>query len=583
MKEKLKLIPELPGCYLMKNKYNIIIYVGKAKNLKKRVNSYFNKIHTGKTGILVSEIVDFEIIVAGSELEAFILELNLIKKYDPKYNILLRDDKSYPYIEYISKPYPILKVSRYLHIKKKDNKIIFGPYPNAYAARRIVKLINRLYPLKKCNTMPKNVCLYYHINECLGYCEKKVDQEKLMAMETEILAFLRGNDKIIKDKIKNKIDFFIKELNFEQASELKNELEYIEVINEKQKVELHDYINRDVANYYFNNGYISMTIMFIRNGKLVGNFNDIFYVISDKIDEINYYLLKFYETHEIPKEILVSNDFNTDVLSELLKTKVIIPKIGEKKKIIEMAELNAKISLENKIKLITNNEDKMFKANNDLKDLLNLEKLERIDLFDNSNLFGDYTVSSMVVFKNGKECKKEYRKYKISIDKNDDFNAMKEVIYRRYYKMLLEKTERPDLIIVDGGINQINACKQVLDELKLNIKVTGLKKNDTHKTNDLVDGDTYQILNVKDNGNLFNYLTKMQDEVHRFTINYHRTLRSKGAIKSILDDVKGLGSVRKKKLMQTFKTINGIKNASDDELLKVIPKNVLENLRNSLK
>ncbi len=580
--EKLKLVPHLPGSYQMRNKDNIIIYVGKAKDLHKRLSSYFNRVQTGKTAKMVSEIADFTYIVANSELEAFIIELNLIKEYDPKYNILLKDDKSYPYIEYINNPYPRLKVSRYLSIKRSDKKLLFGPYPNAYAARRIVNLLNRLYPLKKCEGMPKNTCLYYHIGECLGYCTKNVDQQKLNAMEKDILGFLRGNDKILKDRLLEKIKTYSNSLNFEMALELKKELDYINVIMDKQKVELHDLVNRDVIGYTFDNGYLSLQIFFVRNGKLIGGHADIFPIISEVKDDVEYYIMKYYMKHEIPKEILLSKELNKEILSELLNTKVLVPEKGKKKKLLDMAEMNAKITLENELKLIEKEIFKTEDANNELKSILGLEKLDRIDLFDNSNLFGNFSVSGMVVFKNGRPAKKEYRKYKITVDKNDDFNTMKEVIYRRYYRALLDKTELPDLIIVDGGINQINACKSVLEDLMLKIKVCGLRKNNKHRTNDLLDGDTYNAIELDRTSNVFHYLTKMQDEVHRYTITYHRAIRSKGNIASVLDNVEGIGDKRKKELIKKFGSVNKMKEATLDDLKTILPDNVANNLKKFL-
>ena len=566
----------------MRNKDNIIIYVGKAKDLHKRLSSYFNRVQTGKTAKMVSEIADFTYIVANSELEAFIIELNLIKEYDPKYNILLKDDKSYPYIEYINKPYPRLKVSRYLSIKKSDKKMLFGPYPNAYAARRIVNLLNRLYPLKKCEGMPKNTCLYYHIGECLGYCTKNVNKEKLELMEKEILGFLRGNDKILKDKLMEKIKLYSDSLNFEMALELKKELDYINVIMDKQKVELHDLINRDVIGYTYDNGYISLQIFFVRNGKLIGGHADIFPIISEVVDDVEYYIMKYYMKHERPSELLLPKELNAKILAELLKIKVLVPEKGKKKKLLNMASMNAKINLENELKLIEKEIFKTEDANNELKEILKLDKLDRIDLFDNSNLFGNFSVSGMVVFKNGRPAKKEYRKYKITVDKNDDYNTMKEVVYRRYYRALLEKTEMPDLIIVDGGINQINACKSVLEDLMLNIKVCGLKKNNKHRTNDLLDGDTYETILLDRTSNVFHYLTKMQDEVHRYTITYHRTIRSKGNISSVLDNVSGIGAKRKKELIKKFGSVAKMKEASLEELKTLLPDNVADNLKNFL-
>ena len=583
LKDKLKTLPHLPGSYQMRDINNTIIYVGKAKNLYKRVNSYFNRPQTGKTLLMVSEIVDFTYITTSTEKEAFILELNLIKEYDPKYNILLKDDKSYPYIEYISKPYPQLKVARYLNIRKKDNKKLFGPYPNAYAARRIVNLINRLYPLKKCDTMPKQVCLYYHIGECLGYCEKIVDKDKLAKMESDILGFLNGNDKILLDKLKEKINTFSDNLNFEAALELKKELEYISVVLDKQKVELHDYINRDAIGYYFNEGLVSVEILFIRNGKIVGGHNDKFYLMSDISDDVCSYILKFYENHEIPKEIILEDSLDATIIGSILNTNVYVPLKGKKKKLIEMVSTNAKVSLEQEITIIKNDEARTFGANEELRELLGLKVLNRIDSFDNSNLFGSYAVSGMVVFKNGKPAKKEYRKYKVSVDVNDDYNTMREVIYRRYYRALVEGLEMPELILVDGGINQINACKSILDEMHLDIKVCGLKKDNHHRTNELIDGDTLSTINIDKSSDIFHYLTRIQDEVHRYTITYHKTLRDKGSIASILDNIEGIGPKRKKQLIKEYGSVKKMEEASIDELKKIVPEAVAIELHKYLK
>lgn len=584
LREKLKTIPHLPGSYQMRNINNTVIYVGKAKDLYKRVNSYFKGNVTGKTAKMVSEVVDFTYITTSTEQEAFILEINLIKQYDPKYNILLKDDKSYPYIEYISKPYPRVKVSRYLSVKKKDKKMLFGPYPNAYAARKIVNLINRLYPLKKCEGMPKNVCLYYHIGECLGFCEKHVDKDKLNKMEADILEFLRGNDKILIDKLVGKINMYSDSLNFENALELKKELDYIKIVLDKQKVELHDYVNRDVIGYYFDEGIVSVEVLFVRNGKIVGGNNDKFYLMSDLSDEVTSYILKFYERHEIPKELLVLNldSDKMNIVSELLALKVVMPVKGIKKKLADMAYNNAKIALEQELEIIRNDEKRSIIANDELRKLVGLEVLDRIESYDNSNLFGTYAVSGMVVFKNGKPSKKDYRKYKVSVDMNDDYNTMKEIIYRRFYRGLVEKTEMPDLILVDGGITQIGACKSVLDELHLNIKVCGLRKDDHHRTNELVDGDTLKVYDIPKGSDIFHYLTRIQDEVHRFTITYHKTLRDKGSIGSILDNIDGIGSVRKKELIKRFGSIKKMKEASVEELSGIIPETVAIELKKYL-
>ena len=360
----------------MRNKDGVIIYVGKAKNLHKRVNSYFNRTQTGKTAKMISEIADFTYIVTATELESLLLEINLIKQYNPKYNVLLKDDKSYPYIEYIESPYPKLKVSRYLQIKKKDHKKLFGPYPNAYAARRIVNLLNRLYPLKKCDGNPKKVCLYYHIGECLGYCEKKVLDSDLKKMQAEILGFLNGNDKILKDKILAKMNDYSKALNFELALELKKELDYINIILDKQKITLQDLTNRDCIGYYFNNGYISVQILFLRNGKLIGGHTDLFPIVSDLEEEMDSYITRFYARHEIPKEILVAQEIASPVLTSYFENKIVVPLKGQKKKILEMATENAKINLENELELVLKKEYFTEEANEELRKILKLPILD---------------------------------------------------------------------------------------------------------------------------------------------------------------------------------------------------------------
>ena len=581
-KEELKLVPHAPGSYQMVNSDGIIIYVGKAKDLNKRLHSYFRGTVTGKTALMVSEVDHFQYIVTKTETESFILEINLIKKYNPKYNILLKDDKTYPYIEYIRKPYPALKVSRYINVKKSDKKLLFGPYPNAYAARRMVSLINRLYPLKKCEGKPKEVCLYYHIGECLGYCTKDIPEEKIKTMESEILSFFRGNDKIITDKIKEKMEFFSENLNYEKALELKNELDYINYICEKQKVQSNDFVNRDVVSYYFFKGYLSIEILFIRNGKLLGSHNNIIVPIESNEEEIVSYLYSFYQKHEVSKEIVIPTDIDDSMLSKLLDTNFVKPLKGTKKKLLEIAYENAKITLENSLDRFKNDEKRVFEAHDNLRKILNMSSLYRIDAFDNSNLFGSFSVGAMVVFKNGKPSKNDYRKYKISVDKNDDYHMMKEVIYRRYFRGIVDKEEMPDLIILDGGLNQINACKEVLNTLNLNIKVVGLKKDNHHRTNALLDSDTLETYDLTGHDDVFNYLTRIQDEVHRFVITYHKAIRSKGMLKSMLSNVEGLGTQRINNLLKKFGSIEKIKNADIEEIKKVIPKNIAIELKKYL-
>lgn len=581
IKEKLALVPHKPGSYQMRDKDGKIIYVGKAKDLHKRLSSYFNREHTGKTKKMVSLINDFTYMVTNSELEAFLLEINLIKEINPKYNIMLTDDKSYPYIEYERNPYPKLKVVRYLHIKKKDGKKLFGPYPNTYAARRIVNLLNRVYPLKKCDGNPKELCLYYHIGECLGYCMKKIPKETIDSMEEDILSFLRGNDEVIKTKLMNKIEKYSEDLNYEMAKELKDEMEYIDIVLAKQRIDLNDFTNRDVVNYYVREGFVSIEILFIRNGKLLNHMNKIQAINLDLESEIEYFIAKFYTQNEVPKEILIPENLNKENIESIIDSNILVPQKGSKKDLLKMAYDNAKVNLDNKFKEYQKDYERSYVANEELAKLLNIPHIYRIDVFDNSNLFGSYAVSGMVVYIEGKPAKSKYRKYKVSVDKNDDYNTMKEVLYRRYQRALVMNEELPDLIIVDGGENQIRAALEIMNLLHLDITVVGLKKNDKHRTNDLINSSFFGI-NIDKNSNVFHYLTRMQDEVHRFTINYHRTLRSKGSISSVLDDVEGIGPTRKKKLIKKFGSISKMKEASLEELETILPSAVAEALKSYL-
>ncbi len=580
-KDKLAEVPKLPGCYQMYNKDNVIIYVGKAKNLFNRLHSYFTGRVTGKTKKMVSEIDHFEYIVTNTETEAFVLELNLIKKYDPKYNILLRDDKSYPYIELTNEKYPRLIVKREINANKKKSNY-FGPYPNQYAARRLVNLLNRLYPLKKCDSMPKKVCLYYHIGECLGYCENKnIDTTNL---KQELLSILNGNTKLLIDKINEKIKINSENLNFEVCKELVDELEYIKQVFSSQNVELSDNSNKDIFNYYYDNSYLSIVTFFIRNGKLVGINNKIVPVINDIQETLEYYIVSFYsKSNIIPKEVIVPKELNIELLNEVLDSKVITVQKGEKKRLFDMAANNAKLSYEKEIRLIYANEELTINAQTELQQILNLDKLNIIEAFDNSNLFGTFSVSGMVCFIDGKPSKKNYRKFKLSFDKNDDVASMKEVIYRRYFRVLTEDQVKPDLIIVDGGINQINACKSTLESLNLDIKVIGVRKDNHHSPDAIVDGDTYEVINIDKRSNVFRLLSRIDEEVHRFTINYHKEIRSKGSISSVLDNINGLGEVRKKKLIKKYGSVTKIKEASIEELKELIPENVAIELHEFLK
>ena len=581
IKEKLSLVPNLPGCYLMKNKNGIVIYVGKAKKLKNRLSSYFRGTHTGKTAKLVSEIVDFEYIVVGSETESLILEINLIKKYDPKYNILLRDDKSYPYIELTDEEVPRLLIVRNLNRKKNKGRL-YGPYPNVYAARQTVNLLNRMYPLRKCSTYNKKPCLYYHINQCLGYCTNKVDKKLIKNMEEEIIKFLKGDHTIISTKIKEEMLKESENLNYEKAKELKELYDYINITLARQKVEVDDNIDRDIFGYFEDKGMLSIQVLFIRGGKIVGRHSKITPIIDEVNDELNRYIVSFYEKGVLkPKEILVPFVVDSNIIESVLEVKVKAPQKGLKLKLVDMANENAKISLENEFEMIKRDEKKTSGANDKLAQLLNINPLDRIEIFDNSNLFGSFNVSGMVVFIDGRPNKNEYRKFKIMVDKNDDYGTMKEVIYRRYFRVLRDNLTMPDLIIVDGGIGQINIAKEVIDSLNLNIPVVGLKKDNHHRTEALITSNNEEI-KIEHNSDVFFYLERMQDEVHNFTINYHKQLRSKGAIESILDSIEGIGEKRKKELLKKYKSINKLKEVDIEELEEILPNNVALNLKEFL-
>ena len=571
-KEELSLVPHLPGCYLMKNKDNIVIYVGKSKNLKNRLSSYFQREHTGKTMMLVREIDHFEYIVTNTEMESLLLEINLIKKYNPKYNILYRDDKSYPYIELTSDKVPTLRIIRRINVKKVKNNL-FGPYPNVGAARKVVEILNRIYPLRKCKTYEKRECLYFHIVQCLGYCTHEVDENKIKEMKSEIISFLNGNTKVLTDRITEKMKIFSDNLDYEKALEYKELLNYINITTEKQKVDLDNSVNIDVASYYTKDNYISIQILFIRGGKLLDRNRNIFPMIDTEEEEFSRYLSEFYNKNvSMPKEVLVPDNLNKEVFEEVFKIKFMTPIKGEKKKILDLAYDNARIYYEEQMTYIKRDEDKITNALEELKDKLKLDSVDRIELFDNSNLFGTFNVSGMVVFVDGKPSKNDYRKFKITNDKNDDYGTMREVIYRRYFRVLKDGLVKPSLVIVDGGPGQINVAREVINELGLDIPVCGLKKDDKHATNVLLGFDPIVEIPIDKRSDLFLLLTKMQTEVHNFTISYHKQIRSKGALSTVLDNIEGIGEVRKNKLLKKYKTISKMKEASLEELEEILPK-----------
>lgn len=577
-KTKLSLVPENPGCYLMKDKDNNIIYVGKAKNLKRRVNSYFNKVQTGKTKALVDNICSFEYIVTNSEVECLILEINLIKKYNPKYNILLKDDKTYPYIVLTNDKYPTLKIVRSKNRKKINGKV-FGPYPNVTSARETVEAINRVYPLRKCVKLKKDYCLYYHINECLGYCKNNIDEDKISNMTKEITSILNGNYKLITTKLEDKMNSASERLDYEKALLYKNMIDNIKSTINKQIIVSNVKYNFDVFGYFIKDDFLTIEVLFIREGVVIGRFHKIYDNFLDINDIYLRFIIDFYEKYQLPKSIIVNNIIDNELLSDYLKCDVIIPKKGDIKKILDMANLNAEINSKEKIETIKKDKNIRTTLMNELKTKLKITSVSQIELFDNSHLFSTYYVGGMVCYTDFLPNKKMYRKYKISLDVKDDLSAMKEVIYRRYFKCLLEDLPLPDLIIVDGGETQIKVAKDVLESLKLNIKIIGLKKDSKHRTKYIID-DNYNTIEVS--SELFLYLTRMQDEVHRFAITYHRNIKSKGSLSSILLNVSGIGDKRRKELLKKYSSIDKIKDASVEDLSTIIPKEVAVDLQKYL-
>ena len=580
-KEKLALVPTKPGSYQMKNKDGVIIYVGKAKNLQRRLRSYFTRTVTGKTKMLVEDIDDFEYIVTSSELESLILEITLIKKYDPKYNILLRDDKTYPYIELTKEKYPRLKVVRNVK-RRKDKNYLFGPYPNVSAARSTVDMLNRLYPLRKCETLKKDVCLYYHIHECLGYCKKNVDMNEVINMTSEITSFLRGNASKVISKIEDEMMAASLKMNYERAKELKEMLDNVNITLNKQKIDLNDNYNFDLFNYYTDKNYLSIQIFFVRNGLLTGRHEEIIPTILEE-DELLEYIIKLYEKNPIlPKELLVPDRLDKELLEDYLKIKVVTPQRGKLASLLNLALENAKLKLDAEEETIKKNDDERYSAIEELKTLLNLSKVSRMESFDNSHLFGTFYVGGMVVFNDFLPMKNEYRKFKISTDVKDDLGAMREVLYRRYYKVLMEDLEKPDLIVMDGGKTQIAVCKEIIEQLGLNIPIIGLVKNNKHQTSEIMN-ENFKVLPVKKDSSLFLFLTRIQDEVHRYAITYHRNIKAKGALSSLLDVVPGIGEVKKKELLKTYGSLKKMKEATVEELETIVNKDVAKNLFSYLK
>lgn len=564
-----------PGCYLMKNTDGKVIYVGKARKLKNRVSSYFTGAHNYKTTKLVDHIWDFDYIVTGSEKEALLLEINLIKDYTPEYNIMFMDNTYYPYIELTDETHPRLKIVR--KTKNKKNKY-FGPYPDATAARNTFKLLNKLYPLRKCNHVPDKPCLYYSLHQCLGPCINEVDKSQYDEIRKELISFIHGNTKSKIYELTEKMMTASENLQFELAKEYRDLIRSIEYVTAKQNVQFGDYKDRDILGYFIDKGYISIQLFFMREGKLLYHDFNLEPVGEDFEEDLIRFLVTYYQTHPEPYELLIPQDVDLELLTEILSCHVLQPQRGDKKSLVEMANKNAKEALEKKFLLKEKTDEKTILPIIELGQKLGIDTPHTIELYDNSNIQGAYAVAGMVVYKDGVPSKKDYRKYKIkTVEGPDDYASMKEVIYRRYYRLLMEQKEMADLIIVDGGLGQIKVAKEVIDSLNLSVHICGLSKDDKHSTAMLLDEDGNQVP-IDTKSPLFFLLTRMQDEVHRYAISFHRQVRSKSLFSSILDEVEGIGEARKKKLLNHFKSVKKMKEASLEELEAVIPKNTAAKL-----
>ena len=577
IKHKLELLPDSPGCYIHKDKNGKIIYVGKAKNLKNRVRSYFHGSHNTKTELLVSEIEDFEYIVTGSNTEALLLEINLIQENMPKYNIKLKDDKSYPFIKItVNEQYPRLMITRQI---KKDGAMYFGPYPDSGAATEIKRLLDRIFPFKKCTNPANKVCFYYHLGQCKAHTICHVDHDYFVAMAQDVKNFLDGKDNKIVDGLKDKMQKASDMMEFERAAEYRDLLQAISTLRTKQRVMNQDMMDRDIFGYYVDKGWMCVQVFFVRQGKLIQRDVNMFPYYNDPEEDFLTYVGQFYRDskHFIPKEIFIPQDIDEELVKAVVDTKVIKPQRGEKKQLVNLAIKNARVSLQQKFDLLEKDIRKTHGAIENIGELLNIPKPVRIEAFDNSNIQGTSPVAGMVVFVNGKPSKKNYRKFKIkTVVGPDDYASMREVIYRRYSRVMKDGLTPPDLIIIDGGQGQVNVARDVIEnKLGLDIPIAGLQKNDKHQTHELLFGDPLEVVELPRNSEEFFLLQRIQDEVHRFAITFHRQLRSKNSSSSKLDGIAGLGPKRKQLLMKHFKSLPNIQKADVEDIINCgIPRNV---------
>lgn len=580
IKAKLLNMPHSPGSYQMKDCNGEIIYVGKAKDLHNRVNSYFTGAHNFKTTKLVENIADFDFIVTASEKEALVLEINLIKKFRPKYNIQFMDDSSYPYIKLTREKYPRLLIARDM---KKDHKSrYFGPFPDAGAARTTLKLLQSVYPFRRCTHMGDRLCLYYHMGQCLGPCVYEVDASVYESMADNITRFLKGDTQEIENQLKDKMMKAADNLQFEQAQQYKETLESIHrVVKDRQNIEKVNEKDMDVFSFYADRGYLAIAGMLVRNGVILNKEYRLKPLYGDAMEEFVSFLIQYYEDHPSVSQLVLPEGTDIEILSSILSAQLFIPQKGYRKKLLSMAEDNAKMQLEMKFNVAEKQETVRRESLEELARIAG-KPMNRVELFDNSHISGAFTVAACVVYEDGEPSRKDYRLYKLHTG-NSDVDSMKEVVYRRYFRLLSENGRMPDGILVDGGKVQIDAAYEIISSLGLQdtIKVMGLVKNDKHSTDGLLDTDG-NLQPIDRNSGLFFLLTRMQDEVHRVAITYHKKLRSKAQTKSVLDEIEGVGPKRKKELLKAFGGITKLREASKEEIEKVVPSAVAENVWNAL-
>ncbi|EXJ23494.1 Excinuclease ABC subunit C [Alkalibacterium sp. AK22] len=584
IEHKLQLLPDLPGCYIMKNSSEEIIYIGKAKNLKNRVRSYFRGEHTGKTKRLVDDIVDFETIVTGSDKEALLLEVTLIQKHQPKYNIRLKRGTSYPYLKITNEKDPQLVITSDV---EQDGGYYFGPYPDVWAASETKQLIQKIYPLRKCNGYQKRACLYYHIGQCIGPCDHEIPKEEYDRQISRIRSFLNGNVTDIKRDLKEKMQEASEEMNYERAGEFRDQISYIERTVEKQSIISNDFTPRDFFNYYMDKGWLSIQVFFVRQATLIKREATMFPIIDTPEEEVLSFILQYYQdaNNQKPKEIYVPENLDQKMLEEALETKVRVPKKGRKKELLDLTGKNSELALKEKFRLIEMKERKTTGATEELSRAMGLPYIERIEAFDHSNIQGSNPVSAMVSFKDGVADKTNYRKYKIkTVVGSNEYATTQEVIRRRYSRLLKEKKPLPDLILMDGGKIQVNAAVDVLrNELSLAIPVAGMVKDNKHRTAGLIFGEDLEPVILDARSQAFHLVQRIQEEVHRFAITFHRNVRSKNSFTSQLDDIDGVGPKTRTKVLRHFKSMKRLKEADIEEMIQLgISRKVAERIKEKL-